>query len=112
MPRGLGTREEEDKDETVVSTPPDIVGPVTVVTEDIPAEKPKEDVPAEKPKEGLIRVQPVNFDGKVVLWETDVRHPKGEIFIVGEDKVFDVFPTPAVLSAISKGNLRQVNWNS
>ena len=104
MPRGLGSREGEVE---VQTTPPETVGPVTVVTEELPAVE-----NAKAPLSGLIRVRGAGSDGKVVLWETDERHPGGQAWLCNDGKAIDLFPTAAVLRGIKDGSILRVNWNS
>lgn len=104
MPRGFGSKVEEE-DETVVQTPPETVGPVTVVTEE-----PK--VAAKKGDKDLIRVKAKERNGRVVAWEKDERHPGGQAWVCGDGKECDVYPTSLILRLVKEGSLQRVNWNS
>ena len=54
----------------------------------------------------MITVKGTNNEDRVVLWESNSRHPDGEIFIVGNDEA-EVWPTARVRSLISDGELVQ-----
>jgi len=59
-------------------------------------------------KADLIKVKKAVDDGKVAIWESNERHPKGEIFIANTKGAHEVAQTPAVMRAISEGKLEQV----
>jgi hypothetical protein len=105
MPKGYGGKQGED--EEVVTTPPETVGPVTVVTE-TPGKT--EEAPVDHT--GMIQVRGAGSDNKVVLWEVDVRHPKRQAWVVNDGKVVWVFPTAEVNRKIKDGTILRVNWNS
>lgn len=110
MPRGTGTRQEEEDDkdlnptpDKIMTTPPDIEGAVTVVTEQ-PA--------SANPGKNLIKVKGAGKDRKVVLWEKDKDHPNGEVFVCNDGREYIVSHTAAVKRLIADGSLLRVNWNS
>lgn len=55
-----------------------------------------------------ITVRGAQKDGRVVLWEHDPAHPKGEIFVVGDGETYTVAPTRAVKRLIGAGRLVEV----
>ena len=107
MPKGYGFKEGEDKGEDVVTTPPETVGPVTVVTE-TPGKS--EDAPVDHT--GMIEVRGAGSDNRVVLWEEDPRHPNGQAWVTNDGKSVWVFPTAEVNRKIKEGTILRVNWNS
>lgn len=56
----------------------------------------------------LITVKAVNQDGRVCLWEANIAHPNGEIFISGDGKAHKVALTTAVQQRLSNGALVEV----
>lgn len=61
----------------------------------------------------LMKVQstmPQRSDGgfEVAFHEKDDRHPGGELF-VGDDNVYEVYPTPQVMKALSDGRIKELD---
>lgn len=58
----------------------------------------------------LITVVATHDDRHVILFETDKEHPKGEAFLYNDVGVeTEVAKTPAVMSLLRDGSLRQVD---
>lgn len=55
-----------------------------------------------------ITVKSARKDGRVAFFEKDKAHPKGEVFIRGDQKAVEVGDTRALRQAIRNGNLVEV----
>lgn len=59
--------------------------------------------------EGLIQVTTHPSQGeRVGIWDVSPEHPDGEVFVAGQGKVFEVFPTAAVQIAIRENRIMEV----
>lgn len=67
---------------------------------------------ADEKETKTIYVRSTKDDRKVLLHERDPRHPGGEIFLVNNRKVYEVFETKRVKQLIGEESLERVNWNS
>lgn len=52
-----------------------------------------------------VKVKGTGKDNKVVLWERNEAHPKGQIFVANNGRVVEVAETPQVRQLIAEGRL-------
>lgn len=53
----------------------------------------------------MITVKGTGTDGKVILWERDAKHPKGEVFIANDGNTYKVSPTARIQELLKEGVL-------